>query len=180
MKEQDLIKRCQNGERKAQELVYLQFSDSMFRISMRYVKNEEDAQDILVMAFNKVFKSINTFNYWGNGSFEAWIRKVVINEALMWLRKNHNFNLNENLDHITPEPDLSDLSRLEAEDILQMIFKLPTGYRTVFNLCVIEGYSHEEISQLLNISDGTSRSQLFKAKSLLKKMLTKEGYHYGT
>lgn len=180
MQELEIIKNCKRTDRKSQEVLYLRFADGMFRTALRYLKNEDDAQDILVMAFNKIFKSINNFNYLGEGSLESWIRRIVINEALMWLRKRHNFNLNESLDDSCAEPDLTDLSRLEAEDIIEIINRLPTGYRTVFNLHVIEGYSHDEISAMLNISEGTSRSQLFKAKAILKKVLTREGYSYGT
>lgn len=161
-------------------MLYMRFSDVMFRTALRYVRNNDDAEDIIIIAFSKVFKSIKSFNYSGKGCLEAWIRKIVVNESLMFLRKRYNFSLTESLDISIPEPDLTELGRLEAEDILEMINQLPTGYRTVFNLYVIEGYDHQEISMMLNISEGTSRSQLFKAKAILKKVLIKEGYNYGT
>ena len=98
----------------------------------------------------------------------------------MWLRRRHNFNLTEALDENLPEHDLSQFSQLEAEDICKMISNLPTGYRTIFNLSVVEGYNHQEIAKMLSIAESTSRTQLFKAKALLKKILTQEGFHYGT
>lgn len=104
----------------------------------------------------------------------------MINESLMWLRRRHNFHLTETLDETTPEPSMDQFSQLEAEDIYRFITELPTGYRTVFNLSVVEGYSHQEIAESLKITESTSRSQLFKAKALLKKLLTQEGFHYGT
>ena len=152
----------------------------MFRLTFRYIKSQVDAEDVVITSFTKVFKSIHTFRFQEEGSLEGWIRKVVVNDSLLWLRRRHNFNLTESLDDAIPEPDLSQFSQLEAEDIYKMIANLPTGYRTVFNLNVVEGYSHEEIGALLSITQSTSRTQLFKAKALLKKMLTKEGFHYGT
>jgi RNA polymerase sigma factor (sigma-70 family) len=151
----------------------------MYGVSRRYL-NGDDAQDCVVMAFTKVFQSIGKFTWMGDGSLESWIRRIVINEALMWLRKNHNFNLTERIEAGSSEPDLSDVAQLESQEIAGMISRLPVGYRTVFSLFVIEGFTHEEIGKLLAINESTSRSQLFKAKSLLKKMLLKGGYHYGT
>ena len=134
----------------------------------------------MITAFNKIYHHIGGFTYAGEGSLKAWMKKIVINEALMWLRRRHNFHLTETLDESTPEPGLEPVSKLDAEDIYRFITELPTGYRTVFNLSVIEGYSHQEIGVALNITESTSRTQLFKAKALLKKMLTQEGFHYGT
>lgn len=180
MEETELVKRCQQTDRKAQELLYARYADKMFRISYRYMKSDTETEDIIIVAFGKVFNAIRSFNYQGPGSLEAWLRKIVINESLMGLRKKHNFNLTESIDETVPEPDLKQFSESGADDIYKMITQLPTGYRTVFNLSTIEGYSHEEIAAMLGISEGTSRSQLFKAKALLKKMLTREGFHYGT
>jgi RNA polymerase sigma factor (sigma-70 family) len=180
LEEPELVKRCQQTDRKAQELLYARFADRMFRVGFRYVKSEMETEDVIIVAFGNAFKSIRSFKYRGPGSLEAWLRKIVINESLMWLRKRHNFNLTETIDERVPEASLKQFSESGADDIYKMITQLPTGYRTVFNLNVIEGYSHEEIGTLLGISEGTSRSQLFKAKALLKKMLTREGFHYGT
>ena len=130
--------------------------------------------------FVKAFNKVDGFTYRDEGSFEGWLKKIVVNESLMVLRKQYNFNMTEALDDRIEEPDISSLSSLDAADILQFIAQLPMGYRTVFNLYAIEGFDHAEIAKQLNISEATSRSQLFKAKALLKKMLTREGYHYGT
>jgi RNA polymerase sigma factor (sigma-70 family) len=175
----ELINSCQRQDKKAQEILFLQYSDRMFRLTTRYV-SVEDAQDCVVMAFTKIFRSIGGFKDLGTGSLESWMRRIVINEALMWLRRNHNFNLTERIEPANAECDVTELSDLEADEILLMVGTLPLGYRTTFSLAVIEGYSHSEISQLLGISESTSRSQLFKAKSMLKKMLIKGGYQYGT
>lgn len=180
MKEPDLIKGCQRARHDAQQELYRVYANRMYRLCFRYIKQQADAEDVMISSFNKVFQHFASFHYEGDGSLEAWIRKIVVNESLMWLRRRHNFNMMESIEDTMPQADLSQLSELNAEDIYKMIAQLPTGYRTVFNLSVIEGYNHQEIAGMLDISEGTSRSQLFKAKSLLKKILTKEGFHYGT
>lgn len=152
----------------------------MFRICFRYIKIQTDSEDVMITAFTKIYSKVSGFRYEGDGSFTAWMKKVVVNESLMWLRRRHNFHLLESLDESTPEPSMTEFSRLEAEDIYKCITQLPIGYRTVFNLAVVEGYCHAEIAVALNISEGTSRSQLYKAKTQLKKILTQEGFHYGT
>lgn len=180
MKETYLVRGCKKGDPAAQRELYALFADKMFRVAFRYIKNQAEAEDVIIKAFTKIFNAIDSFTYKGEGSLEAWIRKVVVNEALMCLRSTHNFNLSESLSNEIPESDLSEFSQLEAEDITKMISDLPTGYRTVFNLYVIEGYTHQEIAEQLSITDSTSRTQLFKAKALLKKALNKEGFQYGT
>jgi RNA polymerase sigma-70 factor (ECF subfamily) len=180
LNEKELIKGCQHGNSKAQGIAYERYADRLYRLAKRYVYQEAEAEDILMRAFVKAFKSIGFFSYKDEGSLEAWLRKIVVNESLMVLRKAHNFNMTETLDERMGEPDISSLSALEATEILQFIEQLPTGYRTVFNLFIIEGFDHAEIATQLGISEATSRSQLFKAKALLKKMLSREGYHYGT
>lgn len=132
-----------------------------------------------MMAFTRVLANLNRFTPQGPDSFQAWLRRITINESLMWLRRRHNFNLTEALEE-NHAIELTDLSLLPVEDILQYVNRLPDGYRTIFNLNVVEGYMHNEIAELLAISESTSRTQLFKAKMLLKKMLTQEGYHYGS
>lgn len=134
----------------------------------------------MISGFTKIYQHVSTFRYEGAGSLNGWMKRIMINESLMWLRRRHNFHLTETLDETTPEPSMDQFSQLEAEDIYRFITELPTGYRTVFNLSVVEGYSHQEIAESLKITESTSRSQLFKAKALLKKLLTQEGFHYGT
>lgn len=134
----------------------------------------------MIIAFTKIYSHVTGFTYSGKGSLEAWMKKIMINESLMWLRRRHNFHLMETLNESVPDQELEQFSQLSTEDIYQFITQLPTGYRTVFNLSVVEGYSHQEIALALDITESTSRTQLFKAKTQLKKMLTQEGFHYGT
>ena len=180
MKEEELIRCCQQWHAKAQETVYELYADRLYRLVQRYVRDTAEAEEVLMNAFLKAFKHIQSFAYQSPGSFEGWLRKIVVNESLMWLRRNHNFNLVESIDDTLPEPGLLPFSSMESDDIYHFITQLPTGYRTVFNLFVVEGFDHAEIAAMLSISEVTSRSQLFKAKAMLKKMLTQEGYHYGT
>ena len=160
--------------------MYRTHADRLYRLVNGYVSDRAAAEDVLVTAFTKAFARIQSFESQGDGSLAAWLRKIVVNESLMWLRKQHNFNLTESLDANLEEPDLSQLALMEGEEICQLINRLPAGYRTVFNLHVVEGHSHSEIAGMLQISEATSRSQLFKAKAQLKKILNREGYHYGT
>jgi RNA polymerase sigma-70 factor (ECF subfamily) len=144
----------------------------MFGVCRRYVKTVENTEEVLMLAFCKVFKKIDTYS--GNGSFEGWIRRVMVNESLMFLRKNYRFN--EHAD-ITELPviavEVSVEDELAAKDILNLLEQLPTGYRTVFNLYVIEGFKHREIAEQLGISINTSKSQLILAKKKLQKMIKK-------
>jgi len=174
----ELIKEAKQGSVAAHRLLFEHFSPVMLMLCRRYVKNTQDAEELMLTGFYKFFKSIGTFQYKGNGAALAWLKKIMVNECLMHLRKKNAFNiLSEDAadENIFTEDALDNLSTVE---IFNMIIQLPVGYRTVFNLYVIEGMGHGEIAELLNISTGTSKSQLFKAKSLLQKMLIAKGSEY--
>jgi RNA polymerase sigma-70 factor (ECF subfamily) len=142
----------------------------MYSICYRYVKDSMEAEDILVTSFMKVFDKINQFK--NEGSFEGWIRRIVVNESLTYLRRNRSMYLETELEQADREPDYNMLSdHLEAEDLMNMIKELPTGYRIVFNMYAIDGYSHKEIADQLGISENTSKSQLSRARTYLQKML---------
>lgn len=170
--EEQLIEACKANQRAAQQRLYDRFSPVMFGVARRYVNRPEDAEDILVDAFYKVFANLHQYS--GNGSFEGWIRRIVVNEALMFLRKRHAL---QGASEINPQLDLPSRPRatdtLEAQDILDLLDLLPTGYRTVFNLYVLEGYKHREIAAKLNISINTSKSQLILARKRLQELLEK-------
>lgn len=173
MTEKELIARCQQQDRVAQKWLYDRYAAKMFSVCRRYIPRREDAEDVLIEAFFKIFENINAFR--SVGSFEGWMRRIVVNEALMFLRKNKL---------LTVEPDAADLNILEmsvpigieqqlaVQDILKLLEKLPTGYRTIFNLYVIEGFKHQEIADMLHISINTSKSQLILAKEKLRKMMS--------
>lgn len=174
-KEDELIKGCLRRDSSAQKVLYDTYSSKMYGLCYRYVKDSMDAEDILVTAFMKVFDKIHQFK--SEGSFEGWIRRIIVNEALTFLRRNRSMYLETELDQADREPDYNALSdHLEAEDLLNMIQELPTGYRIVFNLYAIDGYSHKEIAEQLGISENTSKSQLSRARTYLQKILTEQDW----
>jgi RNA polymerase sigma-70 factor (ECF subfamily) len=132
-----------------------------------------EAEDVLITAFTKVFDKIQQFK--NEGSFEGWIRRIVVNESLTYLRRHRSMYLATELDNANREPDYTTISnQLEAEDLLKMIQDLPTGYRIVFNLYAIDGYSHKEIAEKLGISENTSKSQLCRARTHLQRVLIQQ------
>lgn len=168
--EQDLITGCRRREGNAQRKLYDLYSSRMYAVGYRYVKNPMEAEDILITSFTKIFERIDQFK--GDGSFEGWIRRIVVNESLTFLRRNRSMYLETDIEQADREPDYSQLdNQLEAEDLLKMIQELPPGYRVVFNMYAIDGYSHKEIADHLGISENTSKSQLSRARTYLQKML---------
>ncbi len=180
MSETDLVKKCQKGNKHAQHVLFETYADRYYRLMLRYVRIQEDAEDLLMMAFVKIFKHIGAFVLKDHGGLEAWMRKIMVNEALMLLRKRHNLSLTESIDTLDPDHNQAAWQELQPEDLYKMVIDLPPGYRTVFNLFVVEGYDHAEIGAMLGISENTSRSQLYKAKQLLKRKIEREGIQYGT
>ena len=141
----------------------------MLGICIRYLKNQMDAEEVMLNGFVKIFNSCGQFE--NKGSFEGWMKRIVVNEALGFLRKKEPLHLAIEKDHIHVPSEASAESDLAVEDLLNMLHELPAGYRTVFNLYAIEGYSHKEIAEMLDINEGTSKSQLSKARALLQKRL---------
>ncbi len=165
--ETDLIHDCLKGKSVAQEALYQQFSSTMFATCLRYVADETQAEEIMVGGFLKVFNNLD--KYKNEGSFEGWIRRIMINESLTVLRKRKVWlEPIENAKYQIADHSGSDF---ETEDLLKLIENLPIGYRTVFNLYAIEGYSHKEIAEMLGISESTSKSQLSRARAILQKAI---------
>lgn len=172
-KEDEIIKGCLRRDRTAQKLLYDTFSSKMYGICYRYVKDSMEAEDVLVTAFTKVFEKIDQFKH--EGSFEGWIRRIVVNEALSSLRRNRSMYLETELAKVDNDPNYNNPSdHLEAEDLMQLVKELPTGYRIVFNMYAIDGYSHKEIGESLGISENTSKSQLSRARIYLQKVLKEQ------
>lgn len=172
--EEDLIAACRKEDRRAQQQLYERFAPVMFGVCRRYVKTEADAEDVLAEAFFKVFTNLQ--QYRGQGSFEGWVRRIVVNEALMFLRKRHNFRLTAELSEADRPVPAHFAQQIAANDILGLLAYLPTGYRTVFNLYILEGYKHREISDILGISINTSKSQLILARKRMQELLQAAGY----
>jgi RNA polymerase sigma factor (sigma-70 family) len=165
------IKECQSADRKAQKELFEQLYSPMFRICSRYVVQHPDAEDCMMRGFMKAFQNLERFRYEGEHSLFTWVRRIMVNESLMFLRQRHNFllSLDEQLNAVSLPAEA--LQQIDAEELNHMILQLPTGYRTVFNLNAVEGYDHKTIAGLLGISESTSRTQLAKAKTKLKYML---------
>ena len=169
----NIIKGCLAGNRRDQELLYRRHAAKLYAVSLQYSGNDEEARDILQDGFIKIFG--NLIYYKHEGSFEGWMRRIVVNTALEKFRSKHSLYRVDDIDLICePEadPDTSDYSGLEAVDLLNIIRELPPKYRMVFNLFAIEGYSHKEISQMINISEGTSKSNLSRARNILQKKVS--------
>ena len=167
----DIIKGCINKQRDCQKKLYDTLSGKMLFVCFRYCKNRDDAEDLLQEGFIKVFKHINTFKF--EGSFEGWVRRIMVNTAINFITQQKQKYLFDDIDNVAIhlESELDAITQINEKDLLKILSLLPDGYRTVFNLFAIEGYSHKEIADLLNITEGTSKSQLSKAKAHLKKLL---------
>lgn len=177
--EHDLLAELQKGNAFAQKRVYDRYANRLFRLCLRYVRNEEDARDVLMGGFLKFFKNVHRVEYRGESTFEPYLKALMVNEALQFLRKKRESWVA--LDDTGPDEPASDLradADLDAETLYDLVRQLPTGYRTVFNLAALEGYTHAEIAARLGISENTSKSQLSKARALLQRWLSQHGYDH--
>jgi len=170
--EEQLIKACIKEDPASQKEVFNRFSSRMLGVCNRYARNSDDAEDILQEAFIKIFNKIHQFKF--EGSFEGWVRKIVVNTALKkysLVRYDKEITGYEIKDRDESALEPSAYSHLSQKEIMDMVNNLPDGYRLVFNLYVIEGYQHDEIAALLGIQASTSRSQLVKARNMLQKQI---------
>lgn len=173
------IELCKQWDQIAQKQVFEILYPPMFRIVQRYLVNTSQAEDCVMRGIMKVFQKIESFHYQGEQSLFFWARTIVINEALMELRKRNNFYLLTEEDLVELPDSTDELNETDAEELFRLIIGLPEGYRTVFNLYVIEEFSHKEIAQMLGIKESTSKTQYRKAKIKLKEMLlnNKNGFY---
>ncbi len=167
----ELIQGCRNNDRKYQELLYRKYAKKMYGICMSYAKDRSMAQEILQDGFVKVFKKIDSFKE--QGSLEGWIRRIITNTALDYLRQKSKLYefIDDNKEVEEERLDNSILEKINADGIFKLIGQLPEGAKAVFNLYAVEGYSHKEIAEKLEITEGTSKSQFKRARSLLKSLL---------
>lgn len=172
--EQRLVKRLQEGDKSAAREFYARYAGCLAGVCARYIADEEDIKDVFQNAFAHIFSHIGEFEYRKEGSLEAWATKVMVNESLKFLRtrKRHEL-LPPDYDVVDESDDDLSISDIPPDIIRQMLSQLPTGYRTVLNLYVFEGKSHQEIARLLGIRKGSSASQFHKAKKMLAKMFKK-------
>ena len=171
--DEQLIERCIAGDRKFQEILYRKFADKMYNVSFIYTNDEDEACDILQEAFIKIFRNLHTFKF--QGSLEGWIRRIVVNTALEFYRKKkrerefydeYKYSIDQKTEGI--------LGKINAEDIIKLVNELPTKAAMVLKLFAIEGYNHKEIADIMEISEGTSKSQLNRARFLFKEAMSKQ------
>ncbi|HEY0056193.1 MAG TPA: RNA polymerase sigma factor [Pedobacter sp.] len=166
----DLLDGCKREERRTQELLYKLLASRMLGVCMRYAKDRFEAEDILQVGFVKVFRKVGEFR--GDGSFEGWIRRIMVNTAIESYRKNQRMMNVVDIDEVFDAPQITfDMNGLEVKDLMNLIQSLSAGYKLVFNLYAIEGYSHKEIASQLGISEGASKSQLSRARAILKEKI---------
>jgi RNA polymerase sigma-70 factor (ECF subfamily) len=171
MSDEEMVKRCLRQDAEAQRALYDRFARQMMAVCMRYAGNPMEAQDMLQEGFIKVFEKLGQFR--GEGVLAGWVRRIMVNEALIYLRKNkkHQFIDEINDDHEMGHEGVDALETLAVEALLALIAGLPSGYRTVFNLFAVEGYTHKEIAEMLDITESTSKTQFHKAKKQLREQL---------
>lgn len=176
MTDEELIKKCTCGDLLAQKTFYEKFAGKMYGVCLRYMNGDDEAQDVLQDGFIKVFDNLP--KYQKKGSLEGWVRRIIVNTALDQIRKNKKYMQNVDVDTVDYllEDDSFIVEELEATDLLKIINKLPEGYRVVFNLFAIEGYSHKEIGDRLGITESTSKSQYSRARKILRTVLLKNEY----
>lgn len=168
--EEVLLQDCKKGKSRAQQAFYERFAPKMLGVCIRYIRDREEAEHVMIGGMVKVFEKLN--QYTGEGSLEGWVRRIMVNESLMYIRKNKNMSLEVEVEQAEEAPDYQLLeTSLEAQDLLNLIAELPVGYGTVFNLYAIEGYTHKEIAETLDINENTSKSQLSRARKLLQSRL---------
>jgi RNA polymerase sigma factor (sigma-70 family) len=171
--ETDLIQGCIEGNPKMQEVLYRQYSPKMYAVCLRYSGHVEDAQDILQEGFIKVYRNLARFR--GEGSFEGWMRRIFVNTAIEHYRKSINlYPVTDSQENNVEDKEWTAFDRMAVKDLVKLIQTLSPGYRTVFNLYVVEGYTHREIAEMMGISEGTSKSQLARAKAVLQNLINKQ------
>jgi RNA polymerase sigma-70 factor (ECF subfamily) len=170
--EKEIIQACIKNDRLAQKSLYESYSPVLFAIIKRYIKDVHISEDILIDSFMKIFDHLKKFE--GKGSFEGWMKRIAVNQCLMHLRKNNVFHLTIESDNIVLPFETQIEEDIDFKTLLKVLDLLPVGYRTVFNLYVVEGYKHKDIAEELGISINTSKSQLRLAKERLKKILKQQ------
>lgn len=174
-----LIAKAKKGNRKAQHDLFELFSPKMLSICRQYIKNSDVAEEVMLSGFLKVFTHLKTYK--AEGSFEGWIRRIMVNEAISQLRRDKKLKFNDptEIENSIEHAAYVD-TELEVNEIQKLIDAMPEGYKAVFVLYAVEGYKHSEIAELLQISEGTSKSQLFKARKLLQSQVNQNNISYGT
>lgn len=169
----NILSRCRKKDPLAQKALYEKYAPLFYGICLRYMKNKQEAEDVLVESFYRIFSKLYQFK--DEGSFEGWMKRIVVNSNLMKIRKNSNLNLHVDIENAyNIKEDATALSDIQYTELINLMDEMPTGYRTVFNLYVIEGYKHREVAEILGISINTSKSQLILAKKRMQELYKKK------
>ncbi|ASV31131.1 RNA polymerase sigma factor [Maribacter cobaltidurans] len=177
--ERQIIKKAIDGNREAQKTLYAKHAPKMLGVCRQYIKDIHFAEDVMIQGFVKMFKHLESFKF--EGSFEGWVRRIMIRESISFLRKQQFVVYDDEVFENNQSTNSEQISDLDTEHIQQLIDALPQGYKMVFVLYTIEGYKHQEIADMLDISESTSKTQLFKARKILKENLEKQNIiGYGT
>jgi RNA polymerase sigma-70 factor (ECF subfamily) len=170
--DRELVEGCLQGRRESQQQLYKKYASKMFGVCLGYAKDRDDAKDILQEGFIKVFGSLK--NYKGDGSLEGWVRRIIVNTAIDYYRKALKERNSVDIEDARDLPvEVSVLERMQASELLELVNRLPDGARLIFNLYVVEGYTHKEIAEMLQINQGTSKSQFARARALLQDLVAK-------
>jgi RNA polymerase sigma factor (sigma-70 family) len=172
--------RCKKADQKAQKELFEKLYASMYRVCFRYVSKQLEAEDCVMRGFMKAFQKFDTFEWQHEHSLFGWVRRIMVNEALMEIRRNNPLLIVQSEDLPEEAVEENAIDKLSAEELFKLVTELPAGYRTVFNLFVVEGFSHQEIAQMLSISESTSKSQLLKARARLRFLVEKMNEVYGS
>ena len=174
MSDSDLVSDCLKGKSSAQRTLFQLHSGKMFAVCLRYMGSTMEAEEVLQESFIKVFEKLKQWK--GNGPLGGWIRTIVVNTALTRLKNNKKFRLDKNIDEAVALSDNGEdqLEALQAADLMKLIAQMPDGYKTVFNLFVVEGYGHKEIAEVMGISESTSKTQFLKGKNWLVKRINEQ------
>lgn len=178
MTDQELISACKKKNAFAQKLLFERYWKKIFMVCIRYVQQQEIAEELLSDAFLKAFQNAGAFQYRGEGALQAWLSRIAVNECLMFLRKKNKIqftDIQSNELESMQEPSSEIIQTITNKELLELIHTLPPGYMTVFNLHLMEGFSHKEIAGMLNISENTSKSQLRKARIMLQQKIKDHG-----
>jgi len=178
LEELEIIAGCLKNDPSTQRYLFDRYYRRSYHVAMRYLSNHHDTEDVLSISYTKVFRNINQFEYRGEGSLQKWVYTIVINEAIRFLKSKKALFFTEDEELLMlniPMIESSDL--LDTEEVFQVVELMPKGYRTVFSLFAIEGYSHKEIGEMLQINENTSKSQLSKARNYIIQKLKKKNSH---
>src|SRR6195952_294916 len=174
MTDEQLVKQCLQGNRKAQEQLYAGYAERMLGVCYRYTKSMSDAEDVLQEGFIKIFRNLHQFN--GTGELGAWVRRIMVNTAINYLKSEsrYQYDLSFTEKGLHPVSDENPELRMNAKELADLIRQLPAGYQTIFNMHAVEGYTHVEIGKILGIHEGTSKSQYARARALLISWLERQ------